>query len=319
MGLFSFLRKNKQESASTEGEYFSRSEEESNAVRGRGKRKQGGDAVDPVLPEKKRARRRLVGAIALVLAVIIGVPMIFDSEPKPLADDIAIQIPSRNKINQVAPPPSPSDAASAAVDKKDEIVVTPTAPVASANASASLPTPPAASTSAASPIMNNKTGDGAKASDIVKPVRSNKPSASTPVAVKTDSKTEPKPAPKSATSAEPQATTKAADKADDAARAIAILEAKPDAKASPAKPVAAQKAGKFVVQVAALSKQERVKELRAQLKDAGIETYTQIVATKSGESTRVRVGPFAGKEEAEKLRARLIKMGLKGTLIPAAR
>ena len=315
MGLFSFLRKNKQSSASTEGEYFSRSEEESNAVRGRGKRKQGGEAVDPVLPEKKRARRRLVGSIALVLAVIIGLPMILDSEPKPLADDIAIQIPSREKINQVAAYRPPRVTASAALDKKEE---TPTAPVASASATASLPTPPAAGTSAASASMNNKTGDSAKSSDVVKPASPDKTTANPPVAVKTDSRTEPKPAPKPATSAEPPATTQAADKADDAARAIAILEAKPDAKGSSAKPVSAQKAGKFVIQVAALAKQERVKELRAQLKDAGIETYTQIVVTKSGESTRVRVGPFASKEEAEKLRAKLIKMGLKGTLIPAA-
>src|SRR4051794_35873273 len=97
MGLFSFFRKNKQDSASVEGEFSSRAEEESNAVRGRGKRKQGNAPVDPVLPEKKRARRRLVGAVALVLAVIIGLPMILDSEPKPLADDIAIQIPSKDK------------------------------------------------------------------------------------------------------------------------------------------------------------------------------------------------------------------------------
>src|SRR3990167_6025338 len=97
MGLFTFLRKNKQESTSGDAAFFSRAEEESNAIRGRGKRKQGNQPEDPVLPEKKRARRRLVGAIALVLAMVIGLPMILDSEPKPLADDIAIQIPSKVK------------------------------------------------------------------------------------------------------------------------------------------------------------------------------------------------------------------------------
>ncbi len=56
------------------------------------------EPIDPMLPEKKRARRRLIGATALVLAAIIGLPMIFDSEPKPLSDDIAIQIPSRDKV-----------------------------------------------------------------------------------------------------------------------------------------------------------------------------------------------------------------------------
>ena len=42
---------------------------------------------------KKRARRRLVGAIALVLLVVVFLPMFLDSEPKPLNQDIAITIP----------------------------------------------------------------------------------------------------------------------------------------------------------------------------------------------------------------------------------
>ncbi len=70
------------------------------------------EPLDPMLPEKKRARRRLIGATALVLAAVIGLPMIFDSEPKPLSDDVAVQIPSREKTgpNNSTPmplPPSP--------------------------------------------------------------------------------------------------------------------------------------------------------------------------------------------------------------------
>ncbi|PMS16192.1 SPOR domain-containing protein [Trinickia dabaoshanensis] len=51
--------------------------------------------LDPTLPEKQRARRRLVGAIALVLAAIVILPMVLDSHPKPVTDDIAIDIPNR--------------------------------------------------------------------------------------------------------------------------------------------------------------------------------------------------------------------------------
>jgi DedD protein len=51
--------------------------------------------LDPTLPEKQRARRRLVGAIALVIAAVVVLPMILDSHPKPVTDDIAIDIPSR--------------------------------------------------------------------------------------------------------------------------------------------------------------------------------------------------------------------------------
>ncbi len=48
---------------------------------------------DEELQLKKRARRRLVGAIALVLVVIVFLPMFLDSEPKPLNQDITITIP----------------------------------------------------------------------------------------------------------------------------------------------------------------------------------------------------------------------------------
>ncbi len=49
---------------------------------------------DEELQLKKRARRRLVGAIVLVTAVAVVLPMILDSEPKPVSQSINIQIPS---------------------------------------------------------------------------------------------------------------------------------------------------------------------------------------------------------------------------------
>ena len=42
---------------------------------------------------RKRARRRLVGAIALVLAVVVFLPMILDNEPRPVSESIPINIP----------------------------------------------------------------------------------------------------------------------------------------------------------------------------------------------------------------------------------
>lgn len=62
---------------------------------------------DEELQLRKRARRRLIGAIALVTAVVVLLPMVLDSEPKPAADHIAIQIPPRdnagNFTSRVAP------------------------------------------------------------------------------------------------------------------------------------------------------------------------------------------------------------------------
>ena len=42
---------------------------------------------------RKRARRRLVGAIALVVIVVVFVPMILDNEPQPVSQDISINLP----------------------------------------------------------------------------------------------------------------------------------------------------------------------------------------------------------------------------------
>jgi DedD protein len=58
---------------------------------------------------RKRARRRLVGAIALVTIIAVFLPMVLDHEPKPVSEDISIRIPSPNsgaftsKIVPVAP------------------------------------------------------------------------------------------------------------------------------------------------------------------------------------------------------------------------
>ncbi len=59
---------------------------------------------------KKRARRRLMGAIVLVAAVAVILPMVLDSEPKPTSQEISIQIPSpdtkgfTSKVVPLTPP-----------------------------------------------------------------------------------------------------------------------------------------------------------------------------------------------------------------------
>jgi DedD protein len=65
------------------------------------------------------------------------------------------------------------------------------------------------------------------------------------------------------------------------------------------------------VQVAALASQDKVNELQGKLKEAGIPSFTQ----KSGELIRIRVGPFS-KEDGDKIRAKLSKLGLSGRMEP---
>ena len=73
-------------------------------------------ALDPALPQKKRARRRLVGAAALCLAAAIAVPLVLDSEPHRPAEDIKVQIPSRDTP---LPNPAASDPAAKVEPKAD--------------------------------------------------------------------------------------------------------------------------------------------------------------------------------------------------------
>jgi DedD protein len=291
MGLFSFLRKNKQAASPGDSGFYSRAEEDAGVARSGGtrrRRKQGkaAESDDPVLPEKKRARRRLVGAVALVLAAVIGLPMLLDSEPKPIADDIAIQIPSKDKPTPPAPMSAASRiAASAALDKKEEVVEIPP-PVAAAPAQSEAATLP----------KEDKPAGNVKPTEASKSVAPEK--APLAASAKNDGKHEAKPE----TPRKPQ-VTKSAEKADDA-RAVALLEGKSDAK-----PATDKKSEKIVIQVGAFATKEKIDEVRNKLKKAGIQTFTQKVATGSGERTRVRVGPLASKEEADKMRTKLAKLG----------
>ena len=54
---------------------------------------------------RRRARHRLIGAVVLVLTGVIGFPLLFDTQPRPVAVDIPIEIPDRNKDKPLPAPP----------------------------------------------------------------------------------------------------------------------------------------------------------------------------------------------------------------------
>ncbi len=65
---------------------------------------------DPAAAARVKARRRLIGAAALLLAVVVVAPLVLDSEPKPVPDNIPIDIPSeKTRFNpKLALPPVPA-------------------------------------------------------------------------------------------------------------------------------------------------------------------------------------------------------------------
>jgi DedD protein len=309
MGLFS--RKSKQDRLTEDsGRFYSKDDDAAIGERARAKRASnaGGGATrrpgaDPMLPEKKRARRRLVGAIALALAAAVGLPMLLDSEPKPLAGDIAIQIPAKDKAAPL-PVPAAGKAVSAAdsVDKDEEVVDAPPvekAPKAPAVVAAAKP-------EATKPKAEHKP-------EPAKPEHKDVPKPEHKEAPKPEHK-EPKPEARLAEKdkqVKPKTDDKPAKSHDDAARALAILEGKQAEKDKQAE----SGSQRFVLQVAALSSQEKAAEVQAKLREAGISSYTQKTNTPSGELIRVRVGPL-NKEDAEKVRAKLGRLGMSGAMTP---
>src|SRR4051812_32476016 len=78
------------------------------------KSRKGGDdsAATARQPEsieamRRRAKHRLVGASVLVLIGVVGFPLLFDSQPRPVSVDIPIEIPDRNKVKPLNVPAAP--------------------------------------------------------------------------------------------------------------------------------------------------------------------------------------------------------------------
>lgn len=126
---------------------------------------------------KKRARRRLVGAIALAMGAAVLLPMIMDSEPRPTGNELQIRIPSQEggnvasrMIKGVAEAPSAPKLPSSS---RPSTVSASTPGVASESAAASQP---AAGMNAAKP----EEGGGSRpvpknAAPVAKPEVASKP------------------------------------------------------------------------------------------------------------------------------------------------
>jgi DedD protein len=97
----------------------------------------------------------------------------------------------------------------------------------------------------------------------------------------------------------------------------AATEAAPKPVAELPKPVAPSPspAGRFVVQIGAFAEAAAVRDVRSKAQKAGVATFTQVVDTNDGKRTRVRVGPFASREEAEKAAAQVKAAGLPGSVM----
>ncbi|MFT3717573.1 SPOR domain-containing protein [Pseudorhodoferax sp.] len=255
---------------------------------------------------RRRARHRLIGAAVLVAIGVLGFPLLFDTQPRPVQVDIPIEIPDRDKTR----PPTAAAAGR----------VTPAEPEAAAPPARPEP-PPTVTADASLGAREEVVPDHAPAAAPPAPAKAGaepkhepKPAAPKPEP-KPEAKPEPKkPEPKPELKPEPKPERKAPD---DGARARALLDGKATPTPAAAAPAvaAADQAGRFVVQVGAFADADKARETRQRLERAGLKTYTQEVDTKDGKRIRVRVGPFSQRAEADKAVERLKGLGLQASVL----
>ncbi len=237
--------------------------------------------MPPELPHEQeltltiRARRRLVGAVALVLLMVIILPQILQDralqaqqEPiKITMPEVEKSVPESIQNQQVAIAAQPMEVPQAQEPIQQALP----------EANAVKSTPP-----------NSEVQQEAAVSSVDKNVVEVAPQA-----VKAK-KTEPAPV---ATLPENKPAIKAA------------------ATVTEEKPAAIKAEGSFAVQVGVYSDAANVKRLQEQLKQAGFSTSSEKVQTSKGESLRLKAGNFKTRQDAVDALAKIKNLGLSGMVI----
>jgi DedD protein len=240
---------------------------------------------------RKRARRRLVGAVTLVVAAIVILPMLLDSKPEERSQEIDIRIPSEDSVEEFEPGPAHLAGASDAA-------------------------------------IAGKSPDGAQQPEQLTPVSPVKPVPSTEPAAK--------PVPKPAGN---KADTKAGSEGGKSSATTATP-------VTPSNTPTSGAADAFVVQLGAYSSPAKARQQLQSLMsrepgeytgspaDPEARAYTETVKVnkdvekgfekssekglekgiEKGEITRVRVGPFRTREQAEASREKLRRLGFDGVV-----
>lgn len=204
---------------------------------------------------KLRARRRLIGAVALTIIAVIFLPLVLEDEPPP-AGPLEVHMP----------PPPAQPAAESTVEYAPPPANTTVEPPAAeeAAAPATPPEPEAVESVAAQP----------------------KPAAPKPVSPKPEAV---KPVPAKHVAATPQAKPVAPDD----------------------KPTQAQASATYTIQVGVFSDSANVQKIQSRISAMGLKSYTEQVMN----GTRVRVGSFSSRAEAEAVAGKLAAGGVTGSKV----
>jgi DedD protein len=245
--------------------------------------------TDSVETIRRRAQYRLVGTAILVGVAIVGFPLVFDTEPRPLQVDLPVAIPSKDAVQPLV---LPSAAVQAQVQQ-----------AAKAQEAAQRAEQQAAASQADAAAAKAQQADQQEA----------QLQAQAQAQAKADQDKQ---------AAAQQAQSKQAE----AARARAILEGNAakaagtattsNTSSNPAAKTEYPDDGKRrVIQVGSFNDVARAREVRLRLERAGITTYTQVVTSNGARFIRVRVGPFDNAKELQRYIDRVEALNLEARVL----
>lgn len=268
--------------------------------------RQGGDnptsltrPAESIETLRQRARNRLIGSVVLVLIGVVGFPLVFETQPRPMPVDVNIEIPDKTKVAPLQiPAPSVEVVVPEAV-APPPAVSRPSKAVVSAAVSASTPTLPAAPPPrAVTKPVDTKVSAAVSLDSEEQLVGSDTGKNTTkvqvphaPIAINSEAKLE------------------------DSARAKSLLDGKTPAKPKDAQDTKDDGSGRYIIQVGAFADVTKAQEVRLKLERVGLKTYTHVAETKDGPRTRVRLGPFASKAEAEKAAGKVKALALPAAIL----
>jgi len=256
--------------------------------------------VDPALPQKKRARHRLIGAIVLCVLAAVTVPLLLEPEPtRPLAD-LSVVIPPKT-TSLPSRGLEPRSDAKPEVARRDSKTPQAIAGDKSAEVSKSEMPKPAESRSAdvasleSAPASNAAPGAQADTDRTKSSVAADMPSA--------------------ASGSSTGSAIVPVSPAVPATKATAASSVSANPTVDGGKQPGAKPAGKYLIQVGAFSSEAAATTALERIQAAGLRGFTEKIKTDRGERIRVRAGPFPTRDVADQAREKLKASGLEAALI----
>ena len=261
------------------------------------RRKSGRSTTDSQANELRvRARRRLVGALVLVVAAVIVVPMLIDTNP-----------PANDALQPIVLPPvaSSPEGQLAQSDNSTGSITIEQVDIPAPSDSANNGVNAEASSGSQQLQQTSEQATGSTSSSGSQPPAANNDESETRKPESTSESAQ------SATSTNAQAQQEPPrnTRSDDGAVALALLEGRQPPGAGGGQ-TAQNDTGSFVLQIAAYTTEQDANARRDKLFEAGVTNAFVERAVSGGKPTyRLRVGPFPSREAAQAAQTRLRALG----------